>query len=434
MDDSLNIGQQLIKPGSLVLGRGKATTLDQSSYQGLTWNPTADTYTRTGTIAAIPISQSAGNANLPIQGLMRRCLLLDNGTVNYYLSPTDSTKKADGTAANLTGADGQVMVEIPKFYFQQGIEAGVKFWKISKFPLTGFAVHPAFVKDNVEVDYRYYSAYEGSMFDSSTAAMCAKASIATNLYAAGDKMCSVSGQWPKIGETRAEYRTMSAQRGAGWRQLDYYLHSAVQLLYLVEYANFNSQVMIGAGRTNISGGTWVADSYIGATGLSNSLGNASGSVHLGGTAGFLTDFMSYRGIENFFGNVWKMVDGWTIDGRWTGAPVAMPMYATNDSSKFANDTDMGVAKLIDASYIGSPANYIADIENCVGFIPSVGGGSTTVKVTDYYYQYSAVGNNFWRVPLVGGYAAAGGSAGVFALLASYAWSFGSVYIGGRLCF
>src|SRR5678816_1062416 len=50
---------------------------------------------------------------LPIQNRMKRCLLLDNGTVNYYLHDNDSTKKADGTNAVLNGIDGQVMVEIP---------------------------------------------------------------------------------------------------------------------------------------------------------------------------------------------------------------------------------------------------------------------------------------------------------------------------------
>jgi len=302
----------------------------ERNHQGLIWDNVLDIYERTGTIGSIPVSQSAGDANLPIQSQMKRCLLNDDGTVNYYLDPNDSTKKADGTAADLTGADGQVMVEIPKFYYKAGYSADRRFWSISIENLDGYEIHPAFIKDTVEVDFRYYSAYEGSMWDASTGAMCAKADIITDLYAAGDKMCSVSGQWPKVNETRSEYRTMAAERGTGWRQLDYYLHSAVQLLYLIEYADFNSQAMIGAGRTTLDDGSQVADSFIGKTGYSNADGNASGNVSNGGSAGFLTDYMTYRGIENLYGNVWKMVDGLTIDGRWTGVEAAMPMYATNE--------------------------------------------------------------------------------------------------------
>ena len=39
------------------------------------------------------------HATLPVHGLMKACLLNDNGTVNYYLDPTDWSKKADGSAS-----------------------------------------------------------------------------------------------------------------------------------------------------------------------------------------------------------------------------------------------------------------------------------------------------------------------------------------------
>ena len=56
------------------------------------------------------------HVSLPIQSLMRRCLLNDAGQVVSYLHATDSTKTDTGAAANLTGTSGQVMVEIPKHY------------------------------------------------------------------------------------------------------------------------------------------------------------------------------------------------------------------------------------------------------------------------------------------------------------------------------
>lgn len=36
------------------------------------------------------------HTSLPIQSRMRRCVLRDNGTVAYYLHPTDSTKRDNG--------------------------------------------------------------------------------------------------------------------------------------------------------------------------------------------------------------------------------------------------------------------------------------------------------------------------------------------------
>lgn len=470
--------------------------------QGVTWNSNTDTYTRLGSLIGIAVSQSAGDANLPIQSDMKRCLLADDGTVNYYIDADNPIMKegttvttsgtTDGTTAyklvdsgadfvtdgitagqfvhnttddtysiitavddlntlslerdvmvsgenydigtaNFAGTDGQVMVEVPKFYFKHTLVGTLNSWYISKYDLPGFELHPAFWKNGQEVDYRYMSAFEGSMYDDSEGAMTAKGSIPTNLYASPDKMTSVAGQWAKTNETRAEYRAMAAERGTGWRQLDYFLHSAIQLLYLVEYADFNSQTMIGAGRTNLSGGGWTADSYIGLTGLSVGDGNGTNNVSNGG-ANYLTDYMTYRGIENLYGNVWKMVDGIAWDGSWTGSAAAQPVYATNNSSYFADQVRTNMQHLCDASYIGTTAGYISNIEEVTGFIPSAVGASSTTDLCDYYYQYSEVGRDYWRVVLAGSYATGGGKAGVLALNAANAWSHGAVLVAGRLCY
>ena len=243
------------------------------NYQGLEWTQGGTTYTRLGTISEIAVGQSAGTENLPIQGAMKRCLLLDNGTVNYYIDPAEPINKVgvgyiktgtttsastdklvdtggdfitNGVVAGMTvrnvstgniaviysvaateltlsrdyftsgvayqigsanygGADGQVMVEIPKFYLWHDYLNDKIRWAISTKQSAGFELHPAFFKDGAEVNYRYYSAFEGSMYDASTGAMTAKASIHLNLYATGDKFCSVAGQWPKTGETWQEY-------------------------------------------------------------------------------------------------------------------------------------------------------------------------------------------------------------------------------------
>ena len=478
-------------------------TPDVSTSQGLSWDSSSDTYARLGDISAIATSQSAGDGNLPIQSEMKRCLLNDDGTVNYYIDTTDPTLKSGGSAtstgttdgttadklvdsgadfvtdgvaagmfvhnttddtysiitavddlntlslerdvmvsgenysigdANYGGADGQVMVEVPKFYYYETLVGTVKSWYVSLTYIEGFSLHPAFWKDGQEVDYRYMSAFEGGMYDASTGLMCAKGSIPSNIYASGDKMTSVAGTWAKTNEQRSEYRTMAAERGTGWRQLDYYLHSAIQLLYLVEYADFNSQSMIGDGRTNLSGGGWTADSYIGLTGLSVDDGNGTNAVQIGTTNGYLTDYMTYRGIENWHGNVWKMIDGITWDGRWTGSAAAQPVYVTNNSTYFADQTSDNMLHLCNASYIGTNAGYIGNIEEATGFIPSDDGGSSSTDLCDYYYQYSESGRDYWRVVLVGGTATSGGLAGAFFVSAHSTWSTAYTYIGGRLCF
>lgn len=334
--------------------------------------------------------------------------------------------------ADYGGTDGQVMVEIPKFYYRVDYDSNARYWGISRYNLPGYQLHPAFWKDGQEVDYRYYSAFEGSMYDESAGAMIAKGSIASNMYASGDIMCSIAGQWPKTNETRGEYRDMAAERGEGWRQLDWTLNSAVQLLYLVEYADFHTQGMIGNGRTSLSNGSWAADSYIGITGLSIGDGNGTNSVSNGGTAGYLTDYMTYRGIENWFGNVWKMLDGITWDGTWTGVAAAQPVYYTNNVEHFKDYGSDNMRFLTNASYIVTLGGYISDFEETIGFIPASVGNSSLVY--DYYWQYSESGRNYWRVVRFGAVAPGGGAAGGFALTANNAWSHADAAIAGRLAY
>ena len=91
---------------------------------------------------ADPKLERIGNMSLhrqlPIQNKMRRCLLLDDGTVNYYLDPNNSLLKEDGTPAILDGTDGQVMVEIPRFYYLVIPNGSCTDIYITEYPLEGF--------------------------------------------------------------------------------------------------------------------------------------------------------------------------------------------------------------------------------------------------------------------------------------------------------
>ena len=256
----------------------------------------------------------------------------------------------------------------------------------------------------------------------------------TTIDTANDKLSSVSGKNPITAETRAEFRAIAANRGTGWRQQDFYLSSAIQLLYVTEYASWNSQSMIGMGRTQLTGGTWVQGSYIKETGLSNGNGNGTNAAAYAGDAddvGAEAAYMTYRGIENFFGNIWKWVDGFNIND---GIP-----YVSNVDTDFADDTATGTgstyARLLDINGAGitlpqGTNDYQSTLEQIAGgFLPSALGGSSSTYITDYYYQAAA-----WRVAMLGGYASDALFAGVafWSLLLSSAFDDASV--GGRLCF
>ena len=428
---------------------------------------------------------------------MRRCLLLDNGTVNYYLDPTDSTKKADGTAANLIGADGQVMVEIPKFWSRRVVEGTITTWYVSDTARTGFTVHPAFIKNGVEVNFRYYSAYDvclqfsrsitavadagggditvttsvqhplyagdtvtisGTTSYNGTYTVVSRASTTTftvtatfvstqtgtaagyvsgknlddmtaNIDTATDKLASISGQYPLVGVTRAECRTLS-NRGTGWRQLDFTLWSAIQMLYLTEFQSFFSQNILGAGNTAgsyLASSTAQTDSPHTLAGASNFMGSMSTNTVTGAGVNLRpgTSFMSYRGIENLYGNCWNWADGINVNVTTNGN-----VFVTNNQADFADNISTNMTLISTTAPTTSGfVSAIAAIDDY--FIPSsVSGGSTTTFLTDQWF--GSTSSN--RVVSVGGSAGAGAFAGAFGVNANNASSYSIRDFGGRLAF
>ena len=354
---------------------------------GVNWDPTTDTYERTGIAAGVALSTSYAGV---IQTKMKRCVLNADGTVKYYLSATDSTKKADGSAAIIDGTDGNVMVEIPKFWYKYENVGGVHKWLISDAAQVGYEVHPAFIRGGVEKSFRYYCAYQG--------------------YTLSTKLISGSGRVPTASKTRATFRTEAAANGTGWSQIDWNLLIAVQLLYLVEYANFNTQAMLGQGIT--SGSVYTA-----VTGSSNSLGNASSP-----STNTNTQFMSYRGIENWYGQIYKFIDGVNVN--------SMTYYVNNNPATFADDVFTG--DYINTGITSATANgYVKDlVSSGKGFVASnTSGGSSSTFVPDYFYRGTGA-----MVMIFGGAAGTVAVAGGFCLSATYAASIAGASIGSGLSF
>lgn len=94
----------------------------------------------------------------PIWGSIRRCTMAPDGSINHY----GSNPRGDGL--DLTGADGRVMTEIPKFYVKSlSPRANVYRWWISPIPLLGFEIWPEFLQGGgIERDSMYVGSFEGT--------------------------------------------------------------------------------------------------------------------------------------------------------------------------------------------------------------------------------------------------------------------------------
>jgi hypothetical protein len=371
---------------------------------------------------------------------IRGCVLKDNGTVNYYLNPETWAQKEDGTASVLTGADGNVMVEIPKFYYRIERSGTKTTWKVSAVQQSGYKVHPAFIKDGVEVDFRYYGAYDACVFDVSGSTYLSGLNWDNNdgangvgvdvTASTGDKLASVKGIYPMVGLTRAEFRTIAANVGTGWRQVDFALWSAVQMLYLIEYQSFFSQAILGAGNTN---GTYFtasgsqSDSPHTIAGAGDAIANGSTDTTSGAgvSAKPGTSFMKYRGIENFYGNANNWADGINVNVTANGN-----VHVTNNGADFADDTSTNMTLI--TSSLPTASGFIRDLLPTDGYFlsSSNSGASSTTFITDQHFA-STSSNRGVRV---GGNALNDANAGAFCLNSFIDSATADRSFGGRLAY
>lgn len=175
--------------------------------------------------------------------------------------------------------DDNVLVKIPKFWYKITTNGSSIKFQIADKATSGFNVSPAHQDrgDGVgERDYIYVGRYH-SISDYK----------------------SKSGSQPLGSITRATGRTNIKNLGTGFYLWDYATLVTIWLLYIVEFANWNSQTCIGYGCS--SGGS-----------IYNTGATSSMTYHTGTTATSRTSYASgcqYRYIEDLWGNVYDWVDG-----------------------------------------------------------------------------------------------------------------------------
>lgn len=255
----------------------------RSQAYGVMWDVTA----------AASTMQRIGNLqhhiNLPLQKKMGRRLLNAAGQVTYALDAMDSTKKADGSAANLTGADGQVKVYLPAYYFKFSLDGNIATLYLSEQQLPGFVFSPEM----------YVGAFKGSVNRvNNTLESVINNSITYrgggNQNAWDARANSQLGK-PATAISLTTFRGYAQAYGARFFVNSVQARMKRNMLYIIEYANRHSQAAInetltaegyrqgglGDGVTGVDSNKW---SYFSGyhplipCGLTCSLGNKSGKV------------------------------------------------------------------------------------------------------------------------------------------------------------
>lgn len=240
-----------------------------------------------------------------------------------------------------TDANVNVFTKIPRFWYKRYIdEEDYEHIQIANYAAEGFL-------ESKEFAVARYS-YQGS----TTAPR------------------SCSGLKPLTTTSGKNYQTGAKYLGPNVCLFDWRAVGAIQLLYLVEYADNNSQEKLGQGVC--SGGTTVSSGEL------DSLGMKSGCLNNDGRHSVI-----YRGIEDIFGNVNQLIDGVNINNRQA--------YVCTDPSKYQFNKYDG--DYVQVGYVSSSSTgYISKLGYDENYpllmlpIECLGVGEDTAFTDRYYYQ------------------------------------------------
>ena len=157
----------------------------------------------------------------------------DIKSYNYDTVNQEITAWYEDANFKFDGSNGEVLTRIPAFYWKRYRDDTYEYILITASAREDFNYSPAFSVG------RYLTSYDGS------------------------KAHSYSGAYPEYSRSIVSFRTISKALGSDFGQMDY-RYFILQLLYLVEYADYNSQTKLGSGissmRLNANDKALVAES------------------------------------------------------------------------------------------------------------------------------------------------------------------------------
>lgn len=289
-------------------------------------------------------------------------------TVNAYIG--DATFKFDGS-------NGNVYTEYPEFYWKRWQDDNYEYIQIANMEVDGF----------IKSDKFSPARYPISGLTSSEK--------------------SKSGVAPLRSTTRADFRTGARSLGTNIGIMDW-RYFLLQILYLVEYADYNSQNTLGYG---ICSGSVIS------SGGCDSLGMKSGCVNNDKAHSVI-----YRGVEDIFGHIFQWIDGLNINNYQTYICYDPTKYVDNSFS--GNYQKLGYVNYSSDGYV-SKLGY--DLNHPLISMPTQASGSDSTYMCDYYWR-----NSGQRVVCVGGFYGNGTNVGLWCWSCVYSSSYTYSYIGARL--
>lgn len=291
--------------------------------------------------------------------------------------------------------DGNELVKIPKFWFKVTKNGSAMTFQIANGPVEGFSVSPAHMDrgDGAgERDYVYVGRYHCSSTDYK----------------------STSGSSPKVSITRSTARTRIHNLGSDYWQFDFAMFWTIRMLYIVEFADWDSQKVIGYGCGNASS--------VVTMGYTDSM-----PYHTGTMASSRMTYAAstqYRYIEGIWDNVFDWCDGIRFSSSTIYTYLNPSTYS--DSSGGTNTgtrptsggcvSAFGIPSATDYEWALYPSSVVSDTSYSTYVADNCGYSSSSV------------------VLCVGGYYSRNRYYGMFCLSGNYSSSKSSGFIGARLMY
>lgn len=349
-------------------GESKSITLQYVHIYGVLWDGTSTT--------ALSRTDDAAGFSDPVPAV-------SGGSGN---SPFDTLLPWSGMVRSTDPQAGE-LVAIPKYWYKWTKSGSTIKLQIADGPAEGFLVSPAHCDrgdGHGERDVVYVGRY----------------------HCHTSNWKSQTGGKPKADITRSSARSSIHNLGSTIWQWDWAMDWTIKMLYLVEYADWNSQTKIGYGCGNNSS--------------TENMGQTDGmTYHTGTKQSSRTTYgvgVQYRHIEGLWDNVYDWVDGCYYNSN--GLNIILNPNNFSDSSG--------------GTSIGTPSSgYPSALDIKTGLnnqwpLPTAAGGSDSTYVPDVWYFGAS-----YPCLYVGGYYSQGLGHGLFYVSDSTA-SYSSVDVGCRL--
>jgi len=389
------------------------------------------------------------HVSLPVQEEIKGCLQNADGSVNYYLDENDWSKKADGTASDLTGADGNVMDEVGEYYRKTDFTGNGHYFKLISWH---------YYSDFQKINKFYVGAYKAALNRTGTIKMWSVVND-TAEYRGGNNDDTLDGTdatqlgKPATRTSLIDFRSYArniVSEEYKWNVITWKHSMLLYELFFIEFATLNSQKAVvadltaegykqgglGNGTTTVNSTDWSNfNSYypLVPCGSSNNLGNNSGetdyTINNFGGAGVdeVVKVNRYRGVENPFGDIWELCDGASVNH---GAATS-DFYTCETPANFDDGTESNYTKRSELPTSNGYLQY-AHHDNYGIITPKVAAGNSATYFCDYFYTPGL--NSGWRAVLRGGLAHNSSTAGFAYLYSNISASTTYAYFGARLCY